>query len=70
VATNLALNDSLLRRAMKLGSMRTKRDTVNRALQEFVERRTQKKVLEIEGGISFRNDWDYKKDRASREPCR
>jgi Arc/MetJ family transcription regulator len=70
MATNLALNDRLLRRAMKLGSMRTKRDTVNKALLEFIERRTQKKVLEIQGGISFRNDWDYKKDRASREPCR
>lgn len=70
MATNLALNDRLLRRAMKLGAMRTKRDTVNRALQEFIERRTQKKVLEIQGGISFRNDWDYKKDRASREPGR
>ena len=52
---------------MKLGSMRTKRDTVNTALQEFIDRRSQKKILEIEGGISFRSDWDYKKDRAFRE---
>lgn len=67
MATNLALNDKLLSRAMKLGSMRTKRDTVNTALQEFIDRRSQKKILEIEGGISFRSDWDYKKDRAFRE---
>jgi hypothetical protein len=33
-------------------------------------RRTQKKILEIQGGISLRQDWDYKKDRISREPCR
>jgi Arc/MetJ family transcription regulator len=68
--TNLALNDNLLRKAMKLGSMRTKRETVNLALEEFIERRTQKRILEIEGGISFRNDWDYKKDRAARESGR
>jgi hypothetical protein len=70
MATNLALNDRLLRTAMKLGSMRTKRETVNRALAEFIERRQQKKVLNLEGSISFRNDWDYKNDRRDRGPGR
>jgi Arc/MetJ family transcription regulator len=65
--TNLALNDRLLLRAMKIGTMRTKRETVNAALKEFIERRQQKKILELEGAISFRDDWDYKKDRSDRE---
>jgi Arc/MetJ family transcription regulator len=70
MATNLALNDRLLRRAMKIGTMRTKRETVNTALKEFIERRQQKRILELEGKISFREDWDYKKDRSDREYCR
>ena len=55
----LALTDRLLPRAMKLGSMRTKRETVNRALKEFIDRRQQKKILNLEGRISFRDDWDF-----------
>ncbi len=70
MATNLALNDRLLRRAMKIGTMRTKRETVNTALKEFIERRQQKRILELEGKILFREDWDYKKDRNDREYCR
>jgi Arc/MetJ family transcription regulator len=70
MATNLALDDRLLRRAMKIGTMRTKRETVTAALREFIERRQQKRILELEGKISFREDWDYKKDRSDREYCR
>ena len=65
--TNLDLDDRLLRRAMKVGAKRTKRETVNSALREFIERRQQKKILELAGTISFRDDWDYKKDRSDRE---
>ncbi|MDR1187017.1 MAG: type II toxin-antitoxin system VapB family antitoxin [Bifidobacteriaceae bacterium] len=37
--SNLALDDELLATALRLGGMKTKRETVNRALQEFVQRR-------------------------------
>jgi Arc/MetJ family transcription regulator len=67
VATNLALDDNLLRKAMKIGTLRTKKETVNTALKEFIERRMQKRILDLEGRIFFREDWDYKKDRRDRE---
>jgi len=70
MATNLALDDKLLEEAMKLGAMRTKRETVNAALKEFIDRRKQKKILTLEGKVSFREDWDYKKDRRNRESGR
>ena len=66
MATNLALDTRLLERAMKIGKIRTKRETVNLALKEFIERREQKKILALEGKIDFREDWDYKKDRKRR----
>ena len=66
--TNLALDDNLLKVAMKIGQMRTKRETVNAALREFINRRNQKKILDLKGKITFREDWDYKKDRQCREP--
>jgi Arc/MetJ family transcription regulator len=67
MATNLALDDRLLQKALKIGALRTKRETVNMALKEFIERRQQKRILELEGKIFFRKDWDYKKDRVDRE---
>jgi len=66
MATNLALDAKLLEKAMKIGKFRTKKETVNLALKEFIERREQKKILALEGKIDFREDWDYKKDRTRR----
>lgn len=68
MATNLALDDDLLRRAMKIGKLRTKRETVTLALEEFIERRHQRRILDIEGKIDFREDWDHKRNRRDREP--
>ncbi|MBN1781407.1 type II toxin-antitoxin system VapB family antitoxin [bacterium] len=64
MATNLALDDRLLEKAMKIGRMRTKRETVNEALKEFIERREQKNILDLQGKIGFREDWNYKKERS------
>jgi Arc/MetJ family transcription regulator len=68
--TNLALDDKLLKNAMKLSSFKTKRETVNLALKEFIERRRQKRILDLQGRIDFREDWNYKKDRSGRESSR
>ncbi len=47
--TNLNLDDTLLDEAVKLSGKRTKRDTVNAALAEFVSRRKQRRILELFG---------------------
>jgi Arc/MetJ family transcription regulator len=65
--SNLAIDDKILNKALKVGSFKTKRDTVNAALLEFIERREQKKILKELGTIRFREDWDYKRDRRDRE---
>ena len=70
MATNLALDDSLLDQAMKIGHVRTKRETVTIALKEFIERRRQKRILDLQGKIAFRKGWDHKKDRRDRESRR
>jgi len=68
--TNLALDEKLLKSAMKLSIFKTKRETVNMALKEFIERRRQKKILDLQGQIDFREDWNYKKDRSGRDSGR
>ena len=66
--TNLAIDDTLLERAVRMSKFKTKRETVNLALKEFIERRRQKLILALAGKINFRQDWDYKADRRGREP--
>jgi Arc/MetJ family transcription regulator len=63
MATNLAIDDDLLRQALQVGGMKTKKDTVNLALREFVDRRKQLDILNIFGKMDPDPDYDYKKWR-------
>ncbi len=65
--TNLAIEDALLDKALKVGGLRTKKETVTKALEEFIQRRQQRKVLQAMGTFEFRKNWDYKADRRDRE---
>lgn len=68
--TNLAIDDSLLEKARLIGKLRTKKETVTVALEEFIQRRRQRQLLKSLGTFDFRKDWDPKKDRRDREPRR
>jgi Arc/MetJ family transcription regulator len=63
VATNIELNETLLTKAMKLGGMRTKKEAVNEALAEYVQRREQLKITELFGKVQFDEAFDYKAQR-------
>jgi hypothetical protein len=63
MATNLAIDDSLLLLAKKVGGLKTKKETVNKALKEFIQRRRQEEVIELFGTVSYDPDYDYKKER-------
>lgn len=64
--TNLAIDDPLLDEALRLGGNRTKRATVNEALQEYIQRRKRLKAISAFGTIAFRSSYDYKQARRSR----
>ena len=61
--TNLAIDDDLLSEAQQVGGHRTKKDTVNEALREYIMRRRQAKVVELFGTIDFDPGYDHKKQR-------
>ena len=63
MATNLAINDILLNQALELGGFRTKKDTVNAALEEFIKRRKAEDIINLFGKIDYAIDYDYKKMR-------
>lgn len=64
--SNLAIDDKLLKRALKLGGFKTKRETVNKALEAFIQARRRKRILKLMGKIDWDPDYDYKKERARR----
>ena len=66
MATNLAIDPELLNRALEVGGEKTKKATVNRALQEFIARREQKRLLELFGKLDWDEDYDYKQERMRR----
>lgn len=66
MATNLGIDQRLLREAQKTGKHKTKRETVDEALREYVARRRQSEILRLAGKVSWNPNYDYKKDRRSR----
>jgi Arc/MetJ family transcription regulator len=64
VATNLAIDPDLMTRAHQIGGHRTKKATVTEALEEYIQRREQRRILELFGTIDYDPDYDYKKQRS------
>ena len=63
MATNLAIDEELLNEAVKVGGHRTKKDTVNEALREYIQRRRQSEILKLFGTVEMDPNYDYKKQR-------
>ena len=63
MATNLAINDELLTSAVSISGLKTKKETVNLALEEFIQKRRRKEAMKLFGKIDFHKDWNPKKAR-------
>ncbi len=61
--TNIVLDDELVAEAFKLTNARTKRELVHLALQELVQRRKAKDLLDLAGKIQLQDGYDHKKAR-------
>ena len=66
MATNLALDDRLIEQARRIGSHRTKKEAVTAALDEYIQRRRQMRLLERFGQVPFDPAYDYKAERRKR----
>jgi hypothetical protein len=63
MATNLALDDALIEEARRVGEHKTKKEAVTAALDEYIRRRKQLKIVEQFGKIDFDPAYDYKASR-------
>jgi hypothetical protein len=61
--TNLALDDTLIVEAQRLGHHRSKKDAVTAALREYVQRHRQGAIIDLFGTIDFDPKYDYKAGR-------
>lgn len=58
--TNIVLDDRLVKQAMRLAKVKTKREAVDRALRDFVARGRQRDVLELVGQDLIAPDYDVR----------
>lgn len=68
MATNLAIDDEwiddeLLEEAQRIGGHSSKKATVIHALEEYIQRRKQTKIIELFGTVEIDPDYDYKEQR-------
>lgn len=66
MATNLSLDPDLIERALEVSGERTKKAAVTRALEEFIARRKQKRLIDLMGKLEWDDTFDYKGGRSRR----
>jgi Arc/MetJ family transcription regulator len=64
MATNLSIDPELLDRALQVSGEKTKKAAVTKALQEFIARRRQKRLLDLMGKLEWDETYDYKSGRS------
>src|SRR6266513_2940914 len=66
MATNLSLDPKLIERALEVSGERTKKAAVTRALEEFIARRRQKRLVDLMGKLEWDQSFDHKAERSRR----
>lgn len=64
MATNLAIDPELLDKAFEVSGEKTKKAAVTRALQEFISRREQRRLLDLVHSLEWDAEHDYKRERS------
>ena len=63
MAVDIAINEELLTAAHNISGLKTKAETNNLALEEFVKSRRRKEAIKLFGQIDFCTDWTPRKAR-------
>lgn len=64
MSTNLAIDPELLDRAVAVSGERTKKAVVTLALQEFIARREQRRVVGLMGELEWNDSFECKAERS------
>jgi Arc/MetJ family transcription regulator len=61
--TNVVIDDKLIQEALRLSNLKTKKELIHKALEEFIRNRKRLDLREVRGKIRFAEGYDYKKMR-------
>lgn len=61
--TNVVIDDKLIQEALRLSNLKTKKELIHKALEEFIQNRKRLDLREVRGKIQFAERYDYKKMR-------
>ena len=64
--TNIVLDDKLVKEAIMLTGITTKRELVDVALRELIRVKRKKNLFDLAGQIDLADDYDHKSNRAMR----
>jgi Arc/MetJ family transcription regulator len=63
MGSNLDIDDALLTEALNIGGFKSKKETVNQALKEFIQRRKANEIIKRFGTIDYDPNYDFKAGR-------
>ena len=63
MATNLQIDDRLIKKALKLGGHPTKKAAVTQALVDYIHHLEQEKITSMFGSVDYDSKYDYKRQR-------
>jgi Arc/MetJ family transcription regulator len=61
--TNIVIDDALMKEALALSKLRTKREVVDHALRGFVQEIKKRNLADLRGKIGFAEGYDHKAAR-------
>ncbi len=64
--TNIVLDDDLMRQAMAVSGLKTKKEVIHRALRLYVGFMKRKDLTELAGRMDLLRDYDHKEARELR----
>ena len=64
--TNIELDDALIDEVMRIAKVRTKKEAVHLALQEFLKAKKKKNLFDLAGKVEFADRYDHKALRHTR----
>ena len=62
--TNVVIDDKLIQEAFRLTKLKTKKEIIHKALEEFIQNRKRLDLKKIRGKIKFVKGYDHKEMRA------
>jgi len=64
--TNILIDDDIMKMAMGISGVKTKKEVINRALREFVAFHSRKDLSELKGKIKFAEGYNHRVLREGR----